>query len=235
MFQKTLYYYNCRNCDTNLTSNTPANRYQIQKRIQNTVRVPSSEYLMNKAALNVVPRNIGNDVCWNQQSDRPVPSVQKATIPTGTFTSMNGRHTSYTSSRPGCQTPGGVGCDIKHNSYERYLNRKKGKNVLKRGIIPPTFALPYIPFNRAHPVYGSKLMKTSIVAGCVCPSFINEKTIYERNEDATMNALSSFASKTNCKKEEIICIPNRYDNLIAASISSVALNNVCNPSYTNVF
>lgn len=65
-------------------------------------------------------------VCWNQQSDRPVPSVQRGIIPTGQ-SSLNRRHTSVTSSRPGCQTPGGAGCDIKHNSYDRYLNRLKGK------------------------------------------------------------------------------------------------------------
>ena len=233
MFKKTLYYYKCRSCDTNLTSNTPATRYQIQKRIQNTVRVPSSEYLMNKAALNVVAGPVGKEVCWNQQSDRPVPSVQKATIPTGTFTSMNGRHTSHTSSRPGCQTPGGIGCDIKHNSYDRYLNRLKGKKVLKRGIIPPTFALPYIPFNRAYPVYGSKLMKTSIVAGCYCPS--SEQIVYERNEDATMNALSSITLKTNCKKTKTTCEPNLYDELIASNTNPTALNNICTNTYANVF
>ena len=101
-------------------------------------------------------------------SDRPVPSVQRATIPTGFYHSLNGRHTSYTSSRPGCQTPGGVGCDIKHNSYDRYLNRLKGKGPLRRGPIPPTFGAP-IPFNPAFPVYGGKTVKTNIVNGCDCP------------------------------------------------------------------
>jgi hypothetical protein len=107
-------------------------------------------------------------VCWNQMSDRPEPSVQRATIPTGYYTSSNRRHTSVTSSRPGCQTPGGVGCDIKHNSYDRYLNRLKGKGPLRRGVVPPTFGLP-IPFNPALPVYGGKTIKTNIVSGCDCP------------------------------------------------------------------
>jgi len=191
---------------------------------------------MNKAALSVVPSS--KEVCWNQQSDRPVPSVQKATIPTGTFTSMNGRHTSHTSSRPGCQTPGGIGCDIKHNSYDRYLNRLKGKKVLKREIIPPAFALPYIPFNPAYPVYGSKLMKTSIVAGCVCPSSIEEQTLYDANEYLFENATSlvHLNLKTDCKKKKTICKvkPNFYDNLIASKTDPTALNNVCNP-YPNVY
>jgi len=101
-------------------------------------------------------------------SDRPVPSIQRATIPTGFYHSLNGRHTSYTSSRPGCQTPGGKGCDIKHNSYDRYLNRLKGKGPLRRGPVPPAFGAP-IPFNPALPVYGGKTMKTNIVNGCDCP------------------------------------------------------------------
>ena len=46
------YYYRLRSCDTNLTSNTPANQYQIQKLIQNTVRVPSSIYTSNLGPLN---------------------------------------------------------------------------------------------------------------------------------------------------------------------------------------
>jgi hypothetical protein len=163
------YIYRCRNCDTNLTSNTPANQYQRLKIIQNTVRVSASEYTMNKASLNTYVKPIIHGVCWNQQSDRPVPSVQKATIPTGTYTSLNGKHTSHTSSRPGCQTPGGVGCDIKHNSYDRYLNRLKGKKNLRRGTIPPTFGIPQIPFNPAFPIYGGKQFKTAIVSNCYCP------------------------------------------------------------------
>jgi len=165
------YYYRCTGCDTNMTSNTPANRYQIQKQIQKTVRTASSVYTMNLGSLNayVKPGEKTYNVCWNQMSDRPVPSVQKATVPTGFYNSLNGRKHSVTSSKPGSQTPGGVGCDIKHNSYDRYLNRLKGKGPLRRGVIPPGFSSPVIPFNLAYPVYGGKIMKTSIVNGCNCP------------------------------------------------------------------
>lgn len=165
------FYYRARSCDTNLTSNTPANRYQRLKLIQHTVRVDGSLYTSNVGPLaayqNPGPRT--NFVCWNQMSDRVYPSVQKATIPTGTNCTLNRRTTSVTSSRPGTQTPGGVGCDIKHNSYDRYLNRLKGKGALRRGPIPPDFAAPEIPFNVAYPVYGGKTMKTNIVTGCDCP------------------------------------------------------------------
>ena len=175
------FYYRCRNCDTNLTTNTPASQYQRLKLIQNTVRVPSSVYTMNLAGLTAYrpATEATYGVCWNQMSDRPVPSVQRATIPTGYATSMNRKHTSVTSSRPGCQTPGGKGVDIKHNSYDRRLNRLKGKSALRRGVIPPIFGAPQIPFNRAYPVYGAKTTKTSIINGCNCPIASTDAKAYE--------------------------------------------------------
>ena len=174
------YYYRLRSCDTNLTSDTPANQYQRLKLIQNTVRVASSLYTMNLGALNAYtkPTTATYNVCWNQMSDRPIPSVQKTYVPTGANNSLNNRHSSVTSSKPGSQSPGGIGCDIKHNSYDRYLNRLKGKAPLRRGIIPPTFGAP-IPFNRAFPVYGGKTTKTSIVSNCNCPIVSNnEEQLY---------------------------------------------------------
>ena len=164
------YYYRCRNCDTNLNGDSPADQYQKLKLIQNTVRVQGSLYTANLGPLSAYkkPTNATYGVCWNQMSDRPVPSVQRASVPTGYNTSMNRRHTSVTSSKPGSQTPGGIGCDIKHNSYDRYLNRLKGKGPLRRGKIPDTFGLP-IPFNPAFPIYGGKTVKTNIVSGCDCP------------------------------------------------------------------
>ena len=172
------YGYRCRGCNKGLTGNTPADQYQKQKLIQNTVRVYSSLYTMNLGSLSSYSRPTidTNLVGWNQQSDRPYPSVQRASIPTGFNTSLNGRHHSNTSSRPGTQTPGGVGCDIKHNSYDRYLNKLKGRKVLRRGVIPPTFGLP-IPFNRAFPVYGAKEFKTAIVSGCNCPLKSNNRIV----------------------------------------------------------
>ena len=164
------FYYRYRTCDTNLNGNTPADQYQKLKLIQNTVRVYGSLYTSNLGPLNAYkkPTNATYGVCWNQMSDRPIPSVQRASIPTGFNNSLNSRHHSVTSSKPGSQTPGGVGCDIKHNSYDRYLNRLKGKGPLRRGAIPPTFGAP-IPFNQAFPIYGGKTVKTNIVSGCDCP------------------------------------------------------------------
>ncbi len=171
------FYYRERSCNTNLTGQTPADQYQRLKLIQNTVRVPASLYTANIGPLTAYkqPTAATHGVCWNQMSDRPVPSVQRATVPTGTNCALNRRHTSVTSSRPGCQTPGGVGCDIKHNSYDRYLNRLKGKGPLKRGVIPPYFGRPIV-FNPAFPVYGGKTTKTNIVSGCDCGPNVLEQT-----------------------------------------------------------
>ena len=177
------FYYRYRSCNpnfpnrtqTSVTGFTPADQYQKLKLIQDTVRVYASLYTANLGPLTayrpaiVDPKKDLYGVCWNQMSDRPIPSVQRATVPTGTnISTINRRHTSVTSSRPGCQTPGGIGCDIKHNSYDRYLNRLKGKGPMRRGVIPPGFGKP-IPFDPAFPVYGGKTTKTNIVNTCNCP------------------------------------------------------------------
>lgn len=176
------FYYRYRSCNqnfpnrtqTSVTGFTPADQYQKLKIIQDTVRVYGSLYTANLGPLTAYkkpltdPENGLYGVCWNQMSDRPIPSVQRASIPTGFNTAMNRRHTSVTSSKPGSQTPGGKGCDIKHNSYDRYLNRLKGKGPLRRGVVPPGFGKP-IPFNPAFPIYGAKTIKTNIVDSCDCP------------------------------------------------------------------
>ena len=189
------FYYRLRKCNTNLTGNTPADQYQKLKLIQNTVRVPSSLYTSNLGPLTAYQQHtLPTKVCWNQMSDRAVPSVQKATVPTGIGNSLNRRHSSVTSSKPGGQTPGGIGCDIKHNSYDRYLNRLKGKRPLKRGVILPTFGLP-IYFNPAFPIYGGKTTKTSIVSGC---NTVANCTLSNSEQNAQIYNNPNFHSEPTC-------------------------------------
>jgi hypothetical protein len=113
---------------------------QTQKIIQNVVRVSSSLYTMNIGTLRP-----STSVRWHQMSDRLVPSVQKSHVSLKSSKSL----------RPGALTPGGVGCDIKHNSYDRYLAKLKGKYL--RG---PTVSVV--------PKTGGKKMKLNLVSGCVC-------------------------------------------------------------------
>jgi len=98
-----------------------------QKRIWGQVRVSSSSYVANLSALTSGAAILasGKNVNWNQLSDRVAASTQKATVPTH----GNSRHATLTSGRPGASTPGGKGVDVKHDSYARYLNRKKASNV----------------------------------------------------------------------------------------------------------
>lgn len=195
----------CKGCNQNMASNDPATRYQIQKIIQNTVRVKSSLYTMNLAALNVYqkPKSVyslvdiaGSNyvaspgVNWNQMSDRREPHHQIVKTGSGSTYGASSTRRTITRLRPGALSPGGTGVDIKHNSYERYLNRLKGKGPARRGVITPAFDDPYIPFDRAFPIYGGKTIKTSIVSGCDCPIDENEKTgdsIVYKNSDIQNN------------------------------------------------
>lgn len=230
--------FSCRGCNQNLASSNPASQYQRQKLIQNTVRVPASLYTMNLASLAAYQKPL-NDVQlveqagswyiapaktnWNQMSDRARPSVQKATIPTGTNCSMNRKHTSSTSSRPGCQTPGGVGVDIKHNSYDRYLNRLKGKSVLRRGPIPPNYGAP-IPYNRAYPVKGGKIVKTGIINECACPD-VNQPTdlkehVYASKQNAIEDILRNVSYNYSVGDTVWALVDKTYYKAIIQSIDN---------------
>ena len=103
------------------TSNT------VQKRIDNQVRVPSSMYAMKLAANSSAAARLASQtkINWNQMSDRVVAAQQTVVHPTH----GNSLRTSLTSGKPGSSTPGGTGVDVKHDSYARYLNRKKASNI----------------------------------------------------------------------------------------------------------
>jgi len=164
----TSCYQSCRNglFNKNLASNSPASNYQRQKIIQNTVRVASSNFTMNLGALTVYqkPTIAFSNVNWNQQSDRAVPHIQTLVSSSGGNPGGNSTKRSLTRCRPGALSPGGIGVDIKHNSYDRYLARLKGKGPLKRQLI----STYQIKQSDQYPVKGGKYYKTNIVTGCNC-------------------------------------------------------------------
>lgn len=153
----------CRACGTALSYSTYTgpqfsnqnNKYNV-KRIEHTVRVPSSEYTMNKSALNVytLPQSKFAYVNWNQMSDRAVPGVTHSNVPSH----GNSTRTSLTRLRPGSMSAGGSkGVDMKHGSYDRYLARLKGKSVLRTNPDPngaqvsnPTFNAKSIKWGIAY-------------------------------------------------------------------------------------
>jgi hypothetical protein len=129
----------CRACGnpypdhSHYPNTVPKQNSTFSKVLENTVRVPSSEYTMNKSALNVYTPPIINPtkslygLNWNQMSDRAVPGVVKTNVPSR----GNSTRTSITRLKPGSMSAAGKGVDMKHGSYERYLGRLKGKSVLR--------------------------------------------------------------------------------------------------------
>ena len=141
----------CESCPSD-NCHLDKNKIYLQKQIQNTVRVPGSLYLNNLEALTIkgsqknLPKLEFNNVNQSQASDRNILHVQKA--------SYNPRL------RPGKLGPGGEGVDIKHNSFNRILARKKAEHLKTSPAIsttPPTI-----------PKFGNKVRKLSIVYSNNC-------------------------------------------------------------------
>jgi hypothetical protein len=176
---------NCRGfrCNRNLTGEDPISQYQRLKLIWNTVRVPSTLYMSDLAALTVYqhPR-LYEGVNWNQMSDRYQRHVQPVTVAGGSSYHVSSTRHSITRPRPNAGCPGGSGVDIKHNSYDRYLRRLVGRGPARRGVIPPNYGKPIV-FNPTFPIYGGKTTKTSIVGeNCNCPFDSNLDDIFEIKE-----------------------------------------------------
>lgn len=203
------YPTGCRQCigvPESLTTN-PWIRYQTQKRIQNTVGVSSSEYAMNLASVTAFEHL----QTWNGQSDRFVRHVQRV------------KSGNRTSNKPGYMSPGGSGCDIKHNSYERRLLRLKGKGPLRREPIPTSFLSSNVPFNLADPIRGDKRVKTSIVNGnnafdCTC--YKNEKNILTKEN--TVKLLQSFSPSESSQSYSFY---EQYPYTVGSTVYAVNPNN----------
>lgn len=143
--------FQCVSCST-CKSDITCSKEITQKRIWNQVRVPSSMYSMNIGSLTSAAERLqhGPFTNWNQRSDRQNASIQTAVHPSH----GNSRRSSLTSNRPGTCAPGGEGVDIKHDSYARYLNRKKAGNLKTQAIDTRT----------SKPIYGNKTYATNLVA-----------------------------------------------------------------------
>ena len=93
-----------------------------------------SMYISAQAAANTrggpsnLPKYRFANVNWNQMSDRAVPGIQTVHVPR-----QQTRH------RPGGNGQTGRGVDVKHGSYQRYLNRKKGNLKIELFHDTPSF------------------------------------------------------------------------------------------------
>jgi len=117
--------YRCRGCNKNCASSDNMSLYQRKRIINNDVRMYSSLYTLNISALNA-----GNKKYWNNMSDRMMPHVQKRIINDGGIYRRSSVKNSTTSLKPSSLNPGGTGVDIKHNSYDRFLNKLKSRNII---------------------------------------------------------------------------------------------------------
>ena len=99
--------------------------------ITKSIGQSSSQYLGNLGSLEVLN---WRDVSCNKvyQSSQSSDRYYKAKVPLTVVVPTRGNSTkrTQTSLRPGALIPGGNGVDIKHNSYARYLAKKKGKAIL---------------------------------------------------------------------------------------------------------
>ena len=155
--------------NTNTTCPDEGRKRHLFKRMYNTVRVSSSEYLMNKGALSVGnpdgnARSVSETFVQagtSQASDRARSSVvSRINIPSR----GNSLRTTKTSLRPGALAPGGTGVDVKHNSYARYLARIKGSGLLKEQGNTNCSSV------NSRAVVNNKPRKYNIVAlSCKCP------------------------------------------------------------------
>jgi len=148
----------CVSCSS-CTSTTACSKEITQKRIWHQVRTPTSLYMMNMGSLTSAAERLqyGPQVNWNQRSDRQNASIQTAYHPSH----GNSTRTSLTRERPGACAPAGTGVDIKHDSYARYLNRKKAGNL--RAQPENTWATKPLQGNKT---YATNSVATSIDCNC---------------------------------------------------------------------
>ena len=134
-----------------------------QKKIQRVVGVPESEYISNLASavvsngsrlteqqiqsqIPVLSRPSYGAGTWNQSSDRPLPAGSKIKKPT-----------------TGSSICTGLGVDVKHNSYARYLARLKGKNLKVKALTSSQLQTRISNLNRKNSVVNNKPLPLMIV------------------------------------------------------------------------
>ena len=134
-----------------------------QKKIQRVVGVTESEFASNLSSavvsngsrLSQLQINTLNPVgsrpsfgagTWNQASDRALPAGSRIKKP-----------------KTGSSIHVGLGVDVKHNSYARYLARLKGKNLKVKGVSKTELQNIVTRLNKNKPVVNNKPLPLMIV------------------------------------------------------------------------
>ena len=167
--------YNCNGCiDGSCSVALKALQLDTKNKvITNLVRIPASLYTNNLESVvashdlfanltdpkvPVLNRYIGHPG-GSQASDRARFSGSKLTFNRTVPSRGNSTKRSQTSMRPGSQAPGGIGVDVKHNSYQRYLLKKKGLYALQ--------GVETLGKNNKR-IENNKYRKGEVIAGCKC-------------------------------------------------------------------
>ena len=118
----------CKSCCTGNCSGSSINNENIEKIIQNQVRVSQSQLLDVKGAITIGADYL--DTSANPSVSHPFQNMSDRREPHGLLhtnvpTRGNSLRSSITSNKPGSMAPGGKGVDVKHGSYARYLGKLK--------------------------------------------------------------------------------------------------------------
>ena len=120
-----------------LPESTSIDPVSTQKQIQKQVRVAGSLYTMNLGSLNINSDDLANgDTPWHNSSDRRAAHG----APEYSVTSLKANK----------------GVDIKHNSYDRYLGRKKSQHLKTQTLASAA----------TNPQYGNKVRTFGLI-NCV--------------------------------------------------------------------
>ena len=130
-FQQQCYYDKLEQKEsTPITKHTPETCYddtaKNELKINKQVQISSSEYTAKKLALErTKASNDNKNVCvfWHNRRDRKNAAIVTNKVPSH----GNSKRTSLTRHRPGSMSAPGTGVDVKHDSYQRYLLKLKGK------------------------------------------------------------------------------------------------------------
>lgn len=118
----------CKSCSTG----SSINKENIEKIIQNQVRVSQSQLLDVKGSITIGADYLDNSN--NQYISYPFKNMSDRRVPHGLLytnvpTRGNSIRSSITSNRPGSMAPPGKGVDVKHGSYYRYLGKLKASHL----------------------------------------------------------------------------------------------------------
>ena len=175
----------CRSCGQCDGSCNDILQRQTERRIQNQSGVSQSQMINVKSAIYIAQDFINHEPCtdegcvpvgsrvWGHPmnlrnlSDQREPSNYSNPTSIRTVPSRgNSVSRSLTRNRPGSMAPGGIGVDVKHGSYARYLGKLTGNYLISN---KDTHEVSNTQGSRPRPAFNNKQYRFSIISNtCDC-------------------------------------------------------------------